>query len=552
MEQRRTSKGKNSLTIKYVMRINVVTVRLLLGGLAFSLPPLLSWDAPGAVVVQIGQNFTGSRSGIDSDASPPDTNGAVGPKYFVEFLNGVYSVYDKATGTRVQTETDLAFWAAAGVSISSTLAITDPRIVYDGYSQRWFASMVDFSPNARRSTGNRFLLAVSASADPTRNWSAFAFRADPVTLDFADFPTLGVDQTGVYLSGDMFDRSSNEVGPSFVIIPKAPLLTSTPDISGRTSLGVMNYISRGEVMQPAVTTGTPSTPEFVIAAADVATGTRPLTQLVSAKVVNPGATNVGLSTPIRTTVPIYTDPQDPFQPDGSANLDVGDLRFSAAVRRVGDMVYAVQSVEANTRAAIRWYRINAPNSALLDSGTITDPNLDLFYPSIAANEAGVVVIGCNGSSRGAYVSSYAVAGQTVNGSLAFGGLTLLASGAASYQNTDITGISRWGDYSATTVDPEDSTRFWTIQALAVGPGDWATQITEILTGVQLNVRLAAGNLVLSWPASVSGYQLQFSPTLGPTAAWTQVTATTTVLGDAATVTLPASSNAGFFRLAQVN
>jgi hypothetical protein len=533
------------------MRLTVVTAQLLWAGIVLSLDSA-SREALAGVTLQIGQNFTGSRSGIDSTSSPPDTDGAVGPKYFVEFLNGVFSIYDKATGTRVKTETDLRFWAAAGVPISSTLQVTDPRVLYDVYSQRWFASMVDFNPNSRRNAANRFLIAVSATSDPTGNWSAFAFRADPITLDFADFPTLGVDQTGVYLSGDMFGRNSNEIGPSLVILPKPPLLAPAPDISTRTSTGVMNYISRGIVIQPAVTTGAPSTPEFLIAAANIATSTRALNQLVSETIVNPGTTNVGLSNPIRTTVPVYVDPKDPAQPDGSVNLDVGDLRFSAVVRRVGDVAYAVQSVEVNNRAAIRWYRLNATDSALIESGTISDPNLDLFYPSIAANEAGVVVIGCNGSSPGVFVSSYALVGQVLNGSLTFGALTLLASGSRSYQNTDFTGISRWGDYSATTVDPEDPTHFWTIQAIAVGSSDWATQITEIITGVHLSVSVSGDNLVLSWPASATDYQLQASPTILPSANWTTITQGVTVVGNTATITLPANSNTGFFRLAQVS
>src|SRR5207248_419031 len=100
------------------------------------------------------------------------------------------------------------------------------------------------------------------------------------------------------------------------------------------------------------------------------------------------------------------------------------------------------------------------------------------YPSMAANEAGVVVIGCNGSSSQSYVSSYAVAGQVVSGKLVFGDLLLLKAGTASYQNPDFTdpsGTSRWGDYSATSLDPADPTRFWTIQMIPVSTTAWRTQ-----------------------------------------------------------------------------
>src|SRR5437667_2011159 len=141
--------------------------------------------------VQIGQNFTGSTFGVDSGAVPADVDGAVGPAHFVELINGRFSVYDKTNGHRVQTKTDRAFWQAAGLTIPSTLEVTDPRILFDILSQRWFASAVDVDPN--NVISNRFLIAVSASADATKSWSGFATMADPVNGNFADFPTLGVD-----------------------------------------------------------------------------------------------------------------------------------------------------------------------------------------------------------------------------------------------------------------------------------------------------------------------------------------------------------------------
>jgi hypothetical protein len=530
------------------MKCSIVRCQVLLSVLSLLVWPAAS-DSLAAPFVQVGQNFTGSTSGVNSDATPPDTEGAAGPRYFVELINGRFSVYEKSTATRVQTKTDLQFWQAAGITFGSTLAITDPRILFDSDSQRWFACMVDFNSTSRKMSGNRFLLAVSASADPTGPWSGFAFRADPVNLDFADFPTLGIDAAAVYLSGDMFDRQNNEVGPSLVVIPKSDLVAATPSIANRTSLGIHSVVTRGEVLQPAVTTGTASSPEFMLAVNDATTAVQPLPRLVASTFLNPNPTNATLANQVRISVPAYNAPADPSQPDGSNNLDVGDLRFSAAVRRVGDVVYAVHNVEVNGRAAIRWYRIHASDSTLIESGTISDPTLDLFYPSIAANESGIVVIGCSGSSPTVFISSYAAVGETVNGALAFGDLMLLAAGSDNYQNTDATGISRWGDYSATTVDPEDSNRFWTIQSIAVRRGSWATQITELITGaVRLTVVPAGANLVVSWPAAATAYQLQFSPTLSPSSSWAPVSQNPTVSNGVASIALPTSSAAGFFRL----
>ena len=147
----------------------------------------------GALVLEIGQNFTGSRYGTDSLREPAYANGAVGPNHFVELINGRFSVYDKATGSRVVTMTDLAFWTGAGVAFPAGWTLTNPRLVFDAVSQRWFASMADYDLNSSLLSSNRFLLGVSASTDPTGPWQAFAFGGDPVHGYFTDYPTLGLD-----------------------------------------------------------------------------------------------------------------------------------------------------------------------------------------------------------------------------------------------------------------------------------------------------------------------------------------------------------------------
>jgi len=160
-------------------------------------------ERSAALTVRVGQNFTAATLGVDSIAVPPDGAIAVGLNQVVEMINGRYSVYGKTNGTRLQTMTDTAFWKSAGVSLPSNLEVTDPRIIFDSDSQRWFAAQVDVDPNT--TITNRFLLAVSTDTDPTHSWHGFAFLADPDNGNFADFPSLGLDANAVYLSANMFD-----------------------------------------------------------------------------------------------------------------------------------------------------------------------------------------------------------------------------------------------------------------------------------------------------------------------------------------------------------
>ncbi|MCX6902752.1 MAG: hypothetical protein NTW03_04610, partial [Verrucomicrobia bacterium] len=190
----------------------------------------------------------------------------------------------------------------------------------------------------------------------------------------------------------------------------------------------------------------------------------------------------------------------------------------------------------------------AADFALLESGTITHSNLDLFYPSVAANGQGAVVIGCNGSSATSFVSSYVLIGETVNGSTTFGDPILLCSGTASYQSPSF-GISRWGDYSATSVDPNDPTRFWTLQMIPTGTTQWSTRITELwVRPLSLSFASCGANLVLSWPAGATGFHLESTSALSITNSWTPVTEGLSTNNAVVSVSVPVAVSNEFYRL----
>jgi hypothetical protein len=464
-------------------------------------------------------------------------------------VNGRFSVFRKSDATKVKTMTDLTFWGQAGVTIPGGWDVTDPRILFDPASQRWFCSEVDFDSTGSVNS-NHFLLAVSTTTDPTGTWNGLAIAGDPNGNNFADFPTLGIDAVGVYLSGDLFDANSNPVGPTLVSVPKTNLLAMPPTSAGMTSFGVLTYGSRGDILQPAVCFDG-SGQGHILAAGGIGIDNVgnfvTNTSIVLSQIKNaggPGKATLGSSSFL--TVPPYTVPLNPLQPDGSTSLDDGDARISASVYEVGGVLFAVHSTQLGDRAAIRWYRIDASNHTILETGTINDPVKDLYYPSIAANSSGTVVIAFNGSSISTFPSSFAVVGSTVNGLMTFGQQILLGAGTASYQNTDVSGISRWGDYSSTTVDPTDPTRFWTIQEIASSSSAWSTQVTELITGTPyLTFSSTATNLVLSWSGTL--FNLQTTTNLA-TANWTTVTQAFVTNNGVVTTQLPITAAAAFFRL----
>ena len=100
--------------------------------------------------------------------------------------------------------------------------VGDPRIYYDPLSDRWFAAEINFF-----NQGNSVLVGRSDTNDPTGDWDAASYVGDS---GFADYPTLGVDATGIYIG-------TNNFGPLSVTmtsIPKSDLLLPTPTVANRT------------------------------------------------------------------------------------------------------------------------------------------------------------------------------------------------------------------------------------------------------------------------------------------------------------------------------
>jgi hypothetical protein len=314
----------------------------------------------------------------------------------------------------------------------------------------------------------------------------------------------------------------------------------------------------------------------ILAMGDIGTTSDFYSNIVSSVVQNAGATNPVLSAPVRLTVAPYQVPDNAIfgapqftvpQPDGTTTLQANDPRLSAKVFAVGGVLYAAHNTELNGRMAIQWYRIRAADHVLLEQGTIADPNLDLFMPSIAANPYGTVLIACNASSFTTYVSCYVYAGQTVNGQTTFGNGILLQSGVASYHDlNEIEGqllgsptTSRWGDYSTLSVDAADPTQFWSIQMYPSGvdsssgldEGIWSTQITQLLTSLpspQLAIKEAGTNAMVSWSSAASGYQLWSATNLVSPVVWSNVTNASSTNGNTISVLVPVSSGQRFFRL----
>jgi len=135
------------------------------------------------------------------------------------------------------------------------------------------------------------------------------------------------------------------------------------------------------------------------------------------------------------------------------------------------------------RSAVQWFRlpVGAGGMTYAAHGRIYDPAASnpywYHYPSLNVNAAGDLVGGFSGSRATEYIGAFWV-GRKANGQTTRP--TLLQAGRASWTS------DRWGDYSATCMDPGDDS-FWTVQEFSSRAYEddgnpykiWATWIGQI-------------------------------------------------------------------------
>lgn len=385
---------------------------------------------------------------------PPDTHGAVGRNHLMVTLNTEVRVQDRS-GNALSTVPLAAFWAPV-----SGFGPFDPRVLYDSFADRWITTAIG---NSYRS----LLVGVSRSADPTGGWNLY--RVDPPAADRVDFPTLGFNRNWIVVSSSwltveqgtwtwrgsqyrLFARADLYAGGSgaFSLIAAPgggpePALTLDPEVSTLYLLAVWNGDADGNgVLRLSTITGS--------------IGSEALTPVTLVATPNPWSS---------------------LPPDG--NLDfcpqLGDPRkiscfggFQPVVRKGtiwgAHIIYLPAG--APTRSAIQWWQI-ALDGTVVQRGRLDDPSGVRFYgfPSLAVNRNGDMLLGFSSFSAQQFASAayaYRAAGDPPGMLRAE---RVLKDGEDSYIRDETDHANRWGDYSATSVDPVNDTDLWTIQEYAM-------------------------------------------------------------------------------------
>ncbi len=411
--------------------------------------------------IEPGEYFTGIGA---SGWTPPDCTLAVGPNHIVATVNSQIAFFSK-TGTKTfQVALDSTGAPGFFEPVGASNFVFDPKCIYDQHSNRFIV----ISPEYYSSSSTAYMdIAISDDSDPNGTW--YKYRTPCVvtigtTKYWVDYPGLGVDANGIYITGNLFGFTSGFAGAWFRSFDKASLLNG-----GTAVYADVNYSSSSSVQ---VASAFPDAKALFVSRASS-------TSMRLHSIANPFTTPV---VSIKTiTVPSgAAPPTAPVKGSTTGTLDTLDGRMMNANIRDGKL-YATHCISSSSKAAARWYQVNlnswpittTATPTLSQSGTILPSTGEsTFFPAIAANARGDVAVAYGASSLTVYPQVSISARRALDPTGTMSQSTVLASGTTA----PTTAGNRWGDYFGIAVDPLNDCTFWCIGE--TGGSSWSTVINS--------------------------------------------------------------------------
>ena len=445
-------------------------------------------EAPQALGTSfVGISLQDQFSAFGTGSIPPDTMGAVGPNHFMEVINSSVAIYNK-TGTRLShVSLDSFFTASFSGTTYPRNGSFDPRVLYDRRSGRWFAIVLERgNPSG---TQNHVILAVSASSDPTGSWYKYLIAVGVPSgtyTYFSDFDTLGTDDNGVYVAVRIFP-STGSTYAKIAAMPKTSLLSGTAStVSFFTSITDMwSTPQPAHNQDPVSSSGS---------AWFVSSSTTVYANVNYRRLTWSGGTPSLDSSSSAATTPAYGgDPLNAPALGSTTAINVGDDRLQMAVIR-GTNLWTCRAVGLDssggsgtaTRTGCEWLQLalTTGSATLVQSGRVYDSAASnpryYYYPSIMVNGQGHAAMGFSGSSSTEYVGSYFTGRLSGEAAGTMGSIVQIKAGQASYLQLDSSSRNRWGDYSYTSLDPNDDMSLWTIQEYASSTANiWGTWVARL-------------------------------------------------------------------------
>jgi hypothetical protein len=411
---------------------------------------------------------------------PPDTNGAVGPSHLVVALNSQVRVQNRDGSLAIADRSLDGFWS----SVNPGGGAFDPKSLYDPYANRFIMAACDDDHSA--SSG--ILIGVSQTGDPTGSWSLFKIDADASNTLWADFTSIGFNGKWIVVQVNMFTFADGYVRSHIYVFDRAALYSGTAsfrliqDATGFTQAPARTY----DMAQPEL---------FLVEDWNGTAGQLRVSKIsgvLGSEVLSVVGFPAGSAW---DSVPPIADQAPQNNPPSFRGIATNDSRILGVVYRNGSL-WTTHTVFAPTpgprgRALVQWWQLS-PAAAVQQNGRIDDSTGTNFYafPSLAVNKLGDAFLGFSCFAQTRFASACYALRRSTDAPNTFEDVASLKDGLAKYVKTFGGPENRWGDYSATQVDPVNDVDFWTLQEYAEQPAGndrWGTWWGHLALPPQISI-----------------------------------------------------------------
>jgi hypothetical protein len=446
-----------------------------------------------------------ANGGNQFSVEPPSPALAVGEGFVVEGVNNALQVFSAAGVPLLPTVVSSNQLFGLPPAINRATGIngvypTDMRVYYDAYIRRWFVFQWAQLNDTRGAAldQSREWLAVSQTPDPTATYNIYTRDTTnpihPGCPCLPDYPLLGADQFGLYISANEYDTATNHfVDAAILAISKVSLASGavSPTAVEFVILPVTGYefaIHPAEMPPGAQYFMASSGVQYFVSSLSTSSigNNLAIWVVTNTSSLLTSAPDLALE---RVIVPTqtYSFPDVAVQrpgvfPYGSSLtptgllpfIDGGDNRILSVINAGGHLYasLATQVVDENGRRLVGGaYFILSPmfRGGLLSVGVVRQG-----YLLVSNNNLLRCAIGVNSEGRG--VVAFTLAGPDYYPSAAFVAIDafttgstvqIVASGVSpedgftGYPNVGITrqGVARWGDSSAAVASSDGSIWF---------------------------------------------------------------------------------------------
>ena len=442
--------------------------------------PVVQRSGTSSAAVTAGIGFDGVGQGLGSyspNYAPPDTTGAVGATQYVQWVNADLAVFDKISGALVYGPVagNTLFQGLGGAC--ATRNDGDPIVQYDKAAGRWVLSQFAVPGG---SAGYWQCVAVSRTSDATGGYNLYAFQYS----QFNDYPKMGVWPDGYYTTFNMFTNTFQ--GARACAYDRANMLAGLPATQQCFQLS-SSYGGLLPADLDGSTAPAAGTPNYLVNRLSNALG------FWAFHVDWNNSANTTLTGPTQIPVAAYNAACGGGacipQPGTSQKLDslADRLMFRLAYRNTGGverMVVNHAVMVNNTRkpgsgnAAVRWYEIRNMSAvpAVYQQSSYSPDTSFRWMGSAAMDKQGNMALAYSVAS-GVLKPGLAFATRAAGDALGtLGTESIIVNGGGS----QLSNLSRWGDYTQMSLDPVDDCTFWyTGQYLkADGTFNWSTRIAS--------------------------------------------------------------------------